>query len=79
MQKLYKMYIKTIKNTKSEYILYTKIIQIKTLHDNECAQNVLTVQTCTKFRLKMAWNLKYMFFVHTKHCTNYTKPIQLAN
>ena len=45
------MYIKTIKNTKSEYILYTKIIQIKTLHDNECAQNV---QTCTKFRLKMA-------------------------
>ena len=48
------MYIKTIKNTKSEYILYIKIIQIKTLHDNECAQNVQTVQTCTKFRLKMA-------------------------
>ena len=40
-----------------------------------CTRNVQTMQTCTKFRLKTAWNLKYMFFVHT----NYTKPIQLAN
>ena len=38
------MYTKTIKNTKSEYILYIKIVQINTLHDNECTKNVQTVQ-----------------------------------
>ena len=29
------MYIKIIQNDKFVYILYTKIVQIKALHDNE--------------------------------------------
>ena len=35
VQRLYKMYIKIIQNDKFVYILYTKIVQIKALHDNE--------------------------------------------
>ena len=40
VQKLYKMYTKIIQNTWFVYILYTKIIQIKILFDNECRKNV---------------------------------------
>ena len=35
VQKLYKMYTKFIQNTKIVHILYTKIVQIKTVYDNE--------------------------------------------
>ena len=68
--------------------MYTKIVQIKILFDNECTKNVHQIptyiqkmyklyKTCTKFILKKTWNLKYMFFVHTNN-VNYTKPTQLA-
>ena len=71
--------------------MYTKIVQIKILYDNECTKNVHHIstyiqkmyklyKTCTKFRPKTAWNLKCMFFVHTNNvATNYTKPIEQAN
>ena len=36
-------------------------------------------KTCTKSKLKGVLNLKCMFFCTNKQCTNYTKPIQLAN
>ena len=80
-----------MQNTKFVYILYTKIVQIKVLYDNECTKKLHHIstciqkmykmyKTCTKFRPKMAWNLKCMFFVHTNIVqTSYTKPIQLAN
>ena len=35
-------------------------------------------KTCTKFKLKVTWNLKHVFCTY-KQCTNNTKPIQLAN
>ena len=65
VQKLYKMYTKIIQNTKFVYILYTKIVQIKILYDNECTKNVHHIstyiqkmyklyKTCTKFRPKTA-------------------------
>ena len=65
VQKLYKMYLKIIQNTKFIYILHTKIVQIKILYDNECTKNVHQIptyvqkmyklqKTCTKFRLKTA-------------------------
>ena len=78
------MCTKIIQNTKFVYILYTKIVQIKILYDNECTKNVHQIpsniqkQTVTKFRLNTASNLQCMFFVYKK-CTNCTKPIQLAN
>ena len=34
------MCTKIIQNTKFVYILYTKIVQIKILYDNECTKNV---------------------------------------
>ena len=34
------MYTKTIQNTKFVYILYTKIVQLNILYDNECTKNV---------------------------------------
>ena len=65
VQKLYKMYTKIIQNTKFVYILYTKIVQIKILYDNECTKNVHHIstyiqkmyklyKTCSKFRPKTA-------------------------
>ena len=59
------MYTKIIQNTKFVHILYTKIVQIKTLYDNECTKKVHQIntyiqkmyklyKTCTKFRLKKA-------------------------
>ena len=59
------MYTKIIQNTKFVYILYTKIVQIKILYDNQCTKNVHQIhryiqkmyklyKTFTKFRLKMA-------------------------
>ena len=77
--------------------MYTKIVQIKILYDNECTKHVHQIPTyiqkstnCTKLlyiqtmykvhkTYTASWNDLYMFFVHTKWCTNYTKPIQLAN
>ena len=58
--------------------MYTKIVQIKVLFDNECTKNVHQIptyiqkmyklyKTCTKFRLKTTWNLKCMFSVHTNN------------
>ena len=57
------MYTKIKENTTFVYILYTKIVQIKILYDNECKNNVHQIptyiqkmyklyKTCTKFRLK---------------------------
>ena len=40
VQKLYKMCTKIIQNTKCAYILYTKIVKIKILYDNEHKRNV---------------------------------------
>ena len=34
------MYTKIIQHTKSVYILYTKIVEIKVLYDNECTRNL---------------------------------------
>ena len=42
VQKLYKMYTKIIKNTKFVYFLYTKIVQIKILYDDECKKMYIT-------------------------------------
>ena len=66
---------KIIQNTKFVYILYTKIVQIKTLYDNECTRNIHQIptyiqkytnyKTCTKFRPKTASNLKCLVFVQT--------------
>ena len=83
-----------MQDTNFVYFSYTKIVQIKTLYDNECTRNVCQTptyiqkmyklhKTCTKFRLNTkfqltAWNLKCVFYTYKK-CTNYTKPIQLAN
>ena len=39
------MYTKIIQNTKFVYILYTKIVQIKILHDNECTKNAHQIPT----------------------------------
>ena len=58
--------------------MYTKIAQIKILYDNECTKNVHQIptyiqkiyklyKTWTKLRPKTAWNLKFMFFVHTNN------------
>ena len=75
------MYTKIIQHTKSVYILYTKIVEIKVLYDNECTRNlhqtptqlytknVQNVQNLYKFKLKTAQNLKCMY--------NYTKCIQM--
>ena len=74
------MYTKIIQNTEFVYILYTKIVQLKILYHNEWTKNVYKIPTyiqkmyklykiCIKFRLKMALNLKCMFFVY-KQCTN---------
>ena len=76
LYKNYKMDTKIIQNTKFVYILYTKIVQIKTLYDNECTRNIHQIptyiqkkytnyKTCTKFRPKTASNLKCLFFVQT--------------
>ena len=56
------MYTKTIKNTKSEYILYIKIVQINTLHDNECTKNVQTVQNSQKVQTKNGLKLEMDVF-----------------
>ena len=48
VQKLYKIYTKIIQNTKLVYILYTKIVQIKILYDNECTKNVHQIPTYIK-------------------------------
>ena len=64
VQKLYIMYTNIIQNTKFVYILYTMIVQIKTLYD-ECTKKLHYIstyiqimykmsKTCTKFRPKMA-------------------------
>ena len=45
VQKLYKMYTKTIQNTKFVYSLHAKIVQIKILFDNECTKNVHQIPT----------------------------------
>ena len=91
VQKLYKIYTKIKQNTYFVYVLYTKIVQIKILFDNECTKNVYQIpvyiyiqklyklyKTCTKFGLKADWNLMNVF-CSFKQSTNYAKPIQLAN
>ena len=85
---LYKNYTKKHKNTKFVYILYIKIAQIKTLHNNECSRNVPQIhtyiqklyklyKTCGTFKLieLETWNACFCSY---KQCTNYTKPIELA-
>ena len=42
------MYTKIIKNTNLVYILYTEIVQIKILYDNECTKNVHQIPTYVK-------------------------------
>ena len=86
-----KICTKITQNTKFVYILYTKIVQIKILYDNECTKNVHHIstyiqkmyklyKTCTKFRPKTAWNLKCIFLVHTNNVqTMQNLYIQLAN
>ena len=72
------MYTKIILNTKFVYNLYTKIVQIKILYDNEYTKSVYQIpkhiqkmyklyKSCAQFRLKTAWNLKYMFIVYTNN------------
>ena len=39
------MYTKIIRNTKFVYTLFTKIVQIKILYDNECIKNVNQIPT----------------------------------
>ena len=52
-----------MQNTKFVYALYTKIVQIKILYNNECTKNIHQIptymekmyklyKTCTGFRLK---------------------------
>ena len=76
------MYTKNIQNIKFAYIFYTKIVQIKILYDNEFTKNVHQIptyiqkmykldKTCTKFRLKTASDLKFMFFVLKTMCKLY--------
>ena len=59
------MYIKNIRNTNFVYILYTNIVQIKILYDNEYTKNGHQIPTyiqkmyklykaSSQFRLKMA-------------------------
>ena len=88
VQKIYIMYKKITQNTKFVCILYTKIVQIKTLYDNECTKklhhisttkNVQNVQNLYKVQTKNGLKLEMYVFCTYKHRTNYTKPIQLAN
>ena len=39
------MYTKIMQNTKYVYILYTKIVQIKILYDNECTEKLHHIST----------------------------------
>ena len=59
------MYTKIILNTKFVYNLYTKIVQIKILYDNEYTKSVYQIpkhiqkmyklyKSCAQFRLKTA-------------------------
>ena len=56
------VHTKKILNTKFAYILYTKIVQIQILYNNECTKNIHQIptciqkmyKTCTKFILKTA-------------------------
>ena len=57
VQKLYKIYTKIIQNTKLVYILYTKIVQIKILYDNECTKNVHQIPTYIKKNAQTVQNL----------------------
>ena len=77
VQNLYTMYTKIIQSTRFVCILYTKIVQIKILFVNEYTRNVTqiliyikiytqTAQNLYKGKLKRAWNLRCMFFVHTQ-------------
>ena len=52
------MYTKIIQNTNIVYILYTEIVQIKILYDNECTKNVQTVQNLYKVQTKNSLKLK---------------------
>ena len=88
------MYRKIIQSTKFVYILYTKIVQIKILYDNECTKKLHYISTqlqlykkCTKCRYtklykvqtKKDLKLEMYVFCTYKHCTNYTKCIQNIN
>ena len=39
------MYTKIVQNIKFVYVLYLKIVQIKTSFDNECTRNVHQIHT----------------------------------
>ena len=56
------MYTKIIQNTNIVYILYTKIVQIKILYDNECTKNVQTVQNLYKVQTKNSLKLEIYVF-----------------
>ena len=47
------MYTKIMQNTKFVYILYTKIVQINILYDNECAKKLHHISTYIKKMYKM--------------------------
>ena len=56
------MYTKIIQNTNIVYILYTKIVQIKILYDNERTKNVQTVQNLYKVQTKNSLKLEIYVF-----------------
>ena len=73
IQKLYKSKFCLIMNVQKMYIKFLYIyiyIYIQKMYK--------LYKTCTKFGLKADWNLMYVFCSY-KQCTNYAKPIQLAN
>ena len=72
VQKLYKLYTKTIKNTKFVYIFCIQNLCKWWMYKNvQTVENLFKVQTKNGFKLEM-----YVFCTYTQ-CTNYTKCIQM--
>ena len=72
VQKLYKLYIKTIKNTKFVYIFCIQKLYKWWMYKNvQTVENLYKVQTKNGFKLEM-----YVFCTYTQ-CTNYIKCIQM--
>ena len=76
------MYTKIIKNTNFLDILYTKIVQIKILYDNECTRNVHQFPTYMQkmyklYKTKNSLKLEMYVFCTYTQCMNYTKYIHM--
>ena len=78
------MYTKIIKNTNLVYILYTEIVQIKILYDNECTKNVYTSNSYICKNMKQP--VQNLYKGQTKndlklemYVKNNEKPVQLLN